>query len=671
MSLAPVNLLADQPSPYLQQHRENPVHWRPWSDAALAEARELDRPVLLSIGYAACHWCHVMAHECFEDHDIAALMNRLFVNIKVDREARPDIDQIYMAALHAMGEQGGWPLTMFLTPAGEPFWGGTYFPPAPRYGRPGFPQILQAVNQAWRDKKAEITRSASALTRHVGERLSGTASQLGYDPSKFRTLAESIVGMVDPVLGGMKGAPKFPNAPFMETLWINWLKRGDHACRDAVLLSLRQMLNGAIYDHLGGGLSRYSTDDSWTVPHFEKMLYDNAQLIRLAGWAFAETGDDLFRLRIEETIGWIEREMVLPGGGFAASLDADSEGEEGRFYTWTEDEVRTVLGTDSSRFLAEYDMAKPPQWEGDPVIRRGDLNLSDDETTLSALRLRLLEARARRPRPARDDKVLTDWNGHAIASLAEASRLFGRTDWLELAEAAFRFALESNESGRLPHANLGGRCSFPGLSSDHAAMSLAAAGLFEATQRSEYKEHARDFCLALDRWYSDETQTGHFLTAADCTDVPLRIRGDVDDAMPSATAFVVAAWSKLAMLTGEAEIQQRAWTIAEAAFARAQAMPYGQVGIFNACEIAMAPHKLVMVEEPGERRFIPVANRFPDPRRTDIAVTVGYSEAKLVGEATADAQRAGAWLCRGMACLPPTGDPAELDRELRAHDEGA
>ena len=351
MTLPPQNLLAEEASPYLQQHSGNPVHWRAWSPASLDEAKSLDRPILLSVGYAACHWCHVMAHESFENDGVAAVMNRLFVNIKVDREERPDIDQIYMAALSSMGEQGGWPLTMFLTPDGKPFWGGTYFPHEPRYGRPGFIQVMEAVDKAWREKRASLHQSADGLTSHVEARLSGTHAKESLDRGTLTDLAGRIDGMIDRDLGGLRGAPKFPNAPFMLTLWLSWLRDGNAAHRDDVLVSLEQMLGGGIYDHIGGGLSRYSTDAEWLVPHFEKMLYDNAELIRFCNWAYAESGNDLFRVRIEEIVDWLLREMRVDGGAFAASLDADSDGEEGLFYTWSKDEVEAVLGDDSALFF--------------------------------------------------------------------------------------------------------------------------------------------------------------------------------------------------------------------------------------------------------------------------------------------------------------------------------
>ncbi|GLS30092.1 hypothetical protein SAMN04488498_104203 [Mesorhizobium albiziae] len=667
MPLPPSNLLADETSPYLQQHRNNPVHWRPWSPASLAEARELDKPILLSVGYAACHWCHVMAHESFEDAEIAALMNRLYINIKVDREERPDIDQIYMAALNATGEQGGWPLTMFLTPDAKPFWGGTYFPKEPRYGRPGFAQVLEAINRAWNEKKESINQSAEALTRHVGARLAASRQPSPIEPASLAALADSIFGMIDREEGGLRGAPKFPNAPFMEVLWLNWLATGNSAHRDAVLSSLRHMLNGGIYDHIGGGLSRYSTDASWLIPHFEKMLYDNAQLIRICNWAYAETGEKLFQVRIEETIAWLLREMCI-AGGFASSLDADSEGEEGLFYTWDRNEIAEVLGPDSEAFLAEYSLSAPDHWEGKPVLHRNPADVAANDAQLRIMRENLLDARGKRVRPGRDDKILADWNGLAISAIAEAGRLFSCADWIEAAEAAFRFVVGSSDGdGRLPHSILGSRRSFPGLSSDYAAMANAAVSLFEATRKPDYAKSAVAFVDMLDRWYRDDNGSGYFLTASDCRDIPVRIRGDVDEATPSATSQIIAAMARTASLSGNSDLQQRVWTIAEAAFGRTLEQHHGQAGIFNACALVLAPIKLVIIEEPDNPAFAAVAKRNPDPRRVDVVVPVGIgaAEINLPGGAPPDTTKAGAWLCTGLACLPVITDPDELERALR------
>jgi uncharacterized protein YyaL (SSP411 family) len=668
MTLSAANLLASETSPYLRQHAGNPVHWRGWSAAALAEARTLDRPILLSVGYAACHWCHVMAHESFENQDVAAVMNRLFVNIKVDREERPDIDQIYMAALSAMGEQGGWPLTMFLTPDGKPFWGGTYFPREPRYGRPGFVQVLEAVGKAWREKAESLHRSAQDLISHVGARLSVTRDKATLTPDTLGNLADGITGMIDTRAGGLRGAPKFPNAPFMTTLWLSWLRDGKKDHRGAVLISLEKMLAGGIWDHVGGGLARYSTDAEWLVPHFEKMLYDNAQLIRLANWAYAETGNELFRTRIEDAIAWLLREMRVDGA-FASSLDADSDGEEGLFYTWTKPEIDAALGSDSALFLDHFTLADPSGWEGKPIICQTSGQQRDSSAArdrLVPLKAKLLAARETRIRPGRDDKVLTDWNGLAITAIAEAGRSAGRLDWIEAAERAFDHVNGSAQHGRLPHSTLGDRKLFPALSSDYAAMANAAIALHQATGRAAYVARARHFLDQLDRWHRDEAGSGYYLTASDSTDVPVRVRGDVDEAIPSATSQIIEALAKLASLTGDPALHEKAWRVAEHAMGRVAAQPYGQAGTVNSCALLLEPLKLIVVDSACDSRLVAVANRNPDPRRVDIIVAAEAAPPpQLPSGSLPSTDQAAAYLCKGQICLPAITDAEELEKQLQ------
>ena len=665
MVLPEKNLLGEQTSPYLLQHKDNPVHWRPWAPEALEEARSLNRPILLSIGYAACHWCHVMAHESFEDHEVADVMNRLFVNIKVDREERPDIDQIYMASLTAMGEQGGWPLTMFLTPEGKPFWGGTYFPKQPRYGRPGFIDVLKAVHSAWENKQSELLRSADNLSDHVRSRLA-PPSRGGAAEPPLNEFAKKIGSLIDPQLGGLRGAPKFPNAPFFELLWLDWLENGSVEHRDAVVNSLRCMLSGGIYDHVGGGLARYSTDARWLVPHFEKMLYDNAQLIRLASFAYADTGERLFRYRIEETVDWLLREMRVDGGAFASSLDADSEGEEGRFYLWTQTEVEAVLGSEADDFLKVYELASPTGWEGNPILHRlqHPNALPDaEERRLRSLLDQLRTEREKRARPGRDDKVLVDWNGLTIAALANAGRQFDRPEWIKSTQLAFRFICESMSDGRLPHSIRGTKRLFPALASDYAAMISAAVALYGSTQDGALIEQALAWAEQLETWHADGEEGGYFLTASDARDVPMRIRGDIDEAIPSATAQTISALVQLSTLTGDHLLYERAVRAAEAALGRMQRQPYGQAGLICAAVLAQRPMKL-LINDPDRAIFVPVANQRPDPRRIDILLGAGRTPAEEQLGIENDRSKPGAWLCRGQICLPPIYTAADLEAEL-------
>jgi len=644
----------------------NPVHWRPWSVAALQEAQELNRPILLSIGYAACHWCHVMAHESFEDPATAAIMNRLFVNIKVDREERPDIDQIHMTALSAMGERGGWPLTMFLTPHGQPFWGGTYFPPKPQLGRPSFTQVLDTVDAAWKSRKDAVHLSALVLVHRVEGQLARSAEATNLREDTLKEIAAEIHGLIDHEKGGVRGTPKFPNMPLMQTLWLSWLIDGNSAHRDDVLFSLKTMLAGGIFDHIGGGLCRYSTDANWCVPHFEKMLYDNAQLLRLCNWAFAETGNELYRRRVEETAAWLLREMRSGGGAFAASLDADVDGDEGFYYTWIPEEVSAALI--DGNWQQFFTLAKSAGWEGNSVLCQSisqQAHELEHAEEASRVKAKLFAVRQTRPRPARDDKILTDWNGLAIMALAECGRSLGRPDWIEAAVAAFASIAASAENGRLPHSAVGSKRLFPALSSDYAAMANAAVALFEATSDRNYIQRAQDLIRQLDRWHADTDTHSHFLTASDATDVLIRSRGDVDDAIPSATAQIVEAMLRVGMAAGDVDLRQRALGVAERAAGRVARQDNGGIGITNACALVIDSRKLVLVDAPTEPTLIAVANRCPDPRRVDIVLATGKPPDWLRDDSLPTSDRPGAYLCLGPVCLPAITDPPELEQKLR------
>ena len=672
------NLLRHEASPYLLQHRDNPVHWRPWGPAALAEAKRLDRPILLSVGYAACHWCHVMAHESFEDPATAAVMNRLFVNIKVDREERPDIDQIYMAALHALGEQGGWPLTMFLTPDGEPIWGGTYFPPEARYGRPSFTAVLEEVARLFRDEpeKIETNRRLLMETLREGRPAEGTAP----DRDLLDRAAERLLGFIDMERGGIRGAPKFPQASLLSMLWRAGIRTGDRRCRDAVLVTLRNIAQGGIYDHVGGGFARYSVDDRWLVPHFEKMLYDNAQLLELLTEAFLATGDALFRVRVEETIAFLVREMRLPGGAFAASLDADSEGHEGKFYVWSAAEVADVLGPEDAAFFSRvYDITPAGNFEGASIPNRlahQALLPEPEEARLAAARAKLLARRATRVRPGTDDKVLADWNGLTIAALAFAGATFDRPDWIGLARDAHAFVLATmSRDGRLAHAWRDGKSVYPGLATDYAAMVKASLALHAATFDDAFLATAEALARTLRTHHWDAGDPGYFLPADDAEALILRPRSATDEATPSANSVMAANLIRLWRLTGDDAWRADADAIIAAAPIAANL--FAAAGMLSALDLRLGATDVVLVLPPGTdpAPLIDAARRAATPNTILRAVT---DPARLPAGHPAHGKHAvdgrpTAYVCRGETCSLPVTDPAALGELLRPawNDTGA
>jgi uncharacterized protein YyaL (SSP411 family) len=656
------NRLAGSTSPYLLQHAGNPVHWRPWGPEALAEAQRRDRPILLSVGYAACHWCHVMAHESFEDPAVAARMNDLFVNVKVDREERPDVDAIYMAALHAMGEQGGWPMTMFLAPDGAPFFGGTYWPPAPRWGRPSFTQVLNAVDAAWRDKRAALGEQSAGLVAHLAEQ---AAPPAGVDlaPADLARAAEALTRILDPVNGGLSGAPKFPNAPIFRFLWSESYRDRKPALRGAVRALLDALCAGGIYDHLGGGFARYSVDGEWRVPHFEKMLYDNAQILELLALASAATPTPVYAERARETFAWLMREMYV-GGAFAASLDADSEGEEGRFYVWIADEVDAVLGVDAAEFSAAYDVRAGGNWEGRNVLRRlarrGD---ATSEARLAASRALLLAEREKRPRPGRDDKILADWNGLTIAALARASAVFDAPEFLAAAEAAFAFVAANlgDATGGLLHAWRDGRAGATGLLDDYAAMARAALALFEATGTPAYLARAEAWAEAALQRFGDG-DGGFFMSADGDEQLIVRPRPPHDGAVPSGASLIIEVFARLHHVS----LDPRWRDAAERAARRHAGTESAQ---------AQSPLLLAAIDWLERGGAVVVEGRRDDPLAVALArearaaadptiVTLRldpalWPEGAPGGRPRLPAQPA-AMLCRGQACSLPVSDVAGL-----------
>jgi uncharacterized protein len=667
------NRLAAETSPYLLQHQTNPVDWWPWSPDALREAKRTGKPILLSIGYAACHWCHVMAHESFEDEQVAAVMNELFVNIKVDREERPDIDQIYMSALHHLGERGGWPLTMFLTSDGEPVWGGTYFPKTARYGRPGFIDVLREVARLFRDEPQRIDHNRTALMAAMAAQPQPTG-HLAVGAGELDQTATAIARAFDQTNGGLGQAPKFPQCSILELLWRAGLRRREPRFFELVELTLEHMCEGGIYDHLGGGFSRYAVDEKWLVPHFEKMLYDNAQILELLALAYRRGGRMLFLQRAQQTFDWLIREMSTPQGAFCASLDADSEGKEGKFYLWSRDEIDTLLGRQDGKYFSEhYDVSANGNFEGENILNR--LNLlrasplggsgtgrEDDEPRLAALRKRLLDARDQRVRPGLDSKVLADWNGLMIAALANAGAMLNQPAWLAKARTAFAFIERQMTKGeRLGHSWRDGKLLYPGLASDHAAMTKAALALYEATGTSDYLERACQWQQALDRHYARPDTGGYYLTADDAEGLILRPDSTIDEATPNPNGVAAQNLVRLAILTGDENWRRKA----DALFAgllptAAQSMSL-HASLANALDLDLRAIEIVAVGRQADQ-FASVALELPFLERVVVRAQrpqdlppghAGHTLSLSDGETIA-------LVCAGQTCSLPIADPQQI-----------
>jgi uncharacterized protein YyaL (SSP411 family) len=670
------NRLGRETSPYLLQHQDNPVHWWAWGPEALAEAKRTGKPILLSVGYAACHWCHVMAHESFEDNETARVMNDLFVNIKVDREERPDVDAIYMAALHELGEQGGWPLTMFLTSDAEPFWGGTYFPREARYGRPAFVQVLKEIARVYREEQGKVRQNADALKERLTPKLDGAAETgPGAIPgdAALADLTRRLLQLVDPTHGGIRGAPKFPQTQFFNFLWRAGLRYGLRNPLEAVELTLTHIAQGGIYDHLGGGFARYSVDERWLVPHFEKMLYDNALLLELMTEVWRETKSPLLAMRVRETVDWLLREMVTEEGGFASSLDADSEGEEGKFYVWSLPEIEEVLGAEDANAFAEvYDVTAEGNFEGHNILNRiNSLEPRDEaaDARLTLMREKLLARRASRIRPGFDDKVLADWNGLAIAALAKAADAFDRPDWLAAAERAFDFVSTRMISGvRLLHSYRAGEAKAPATATDYANMIKAALALAGVTGNVDYLNRARAWTQVLDHHYWAEGHGGYYLAADDTGDLIVRTINALDDATPNANGIMVSNLMALFSRTGEGRYRDRAEAILRGFSGDVSRNVFAHTGLLTGALDLLAPaHIVIVVPEGGDARALRrVLADVSLPGAVVQEVREGDSGPSAIAASspahgkTALHGKPTAYVCIGPQCSMPATDPAAL-----------
>jgi len=677
------NRLAGETSPYLLQHAHNPVEWYPWGEEAFARARAENRPVLLSVGYSACHWCHVMERESFEDEATARLMNDLFVNVKVDREERPDVDDAYMRAVQMLTGRGGWPMTVFLTPDAKPFYGGTYFPPVDRHGLPGFPRVLQAVARAYRDQPEEVAKSVDRILSALENVEQPRPGEGPVDPTLPRRAAESLLGLVDRRHGGFGGAPKFPHAAAFQVLLRQHRATGSRDLLDAVRLTCERMAHGGLYDQIGGGFHRYTVDAEWLVPHFEKMLYDNAQLPRLYLEAFQVTREPWLRRIAEETLDYLLRDMRDPGGGFYAATDADSEGEEGKYFVWTPAEVARLVDARDVELVCRYwDISPQGNFEGkniphvtvsvETVAKMFGRTSEDAAAALARARARLLAARAERVPPLRDEKILTGWNALAIGTLAEAGRVLGAPRFVDAAVRAAEFIwTRLRPGGRLLHVWARDRAKQDGYLDDHAFLASALVDLYEATGNPSHLGRARELVAALDTRFHDDAAGGYFFTAADAERLITRQKSGADGSVPSGNAVAAHVLLRLHHLTGEGGYGARADEILRLYRDEAARNPFAYATLLQALEFSVEgpaevvvvgaggavdtqalwsavaavylPHRVLVSSEPGVPEVLPPARERP----------------QVDGRATA-------YVCRDFTCSPPVTDPAALRPLLEA-----
>ena len=676
------NRLADETSPYLLQHKDNPVDWYPWGPEALDRARAEDRPILLSVGYSACHWCHVMEYESFEDPQTAALMNEHFVNIKVDREERPDIDSIYMAAVQGMTGHGGWPMTVFLTPEGAPFYGGTYYPPEPRHGLPSFTQVLTALAEAWKERRGEVDQSAAEITESLQRGIAkGAAGALS--TSILDRAAHHLATRFDARWGGFGGAPKFPQPMTIEVLLRHWKRTAGPEALQMAAHTLRRMHAGGMYDHVGGGFARYSVDAQWLVPHFEKMLYDNALLAQAYTHAYQATGDPEFREVVEETLGFVLRELTAPEGGFYSAFDADSEGEEGKFYVWTPDEIDAVAGAEDGALVRLYHgVTKEGNFEGRNVLHtprepveaaaEAGVTVAELKAALDRARPKLYAARAKRVWPGRDDKVLTSWNAMMLHAFADAARVFGRADYRDAAERNADFLLRAlRPEGELLRTCKDGRARIGAFLEDYALLADALVALYETTFDPRWVREGHGLAGQMLERFWDAEQAMFFDTARDAERLVVRPRNVYDSATPSGNSAAALALLRLSELTGEERFRAVAERVL-ASFADSLArFPGAFSHLMTALDRYLAvPQEVAIVGRPGHedtesllavvrRAYLPntaVALRRPDEGENELIPLLDGRTA-LEGKATA-------YVCERFACQRPVTAADDLAWQL-------
>ena len=672
------NRLAHETSPYLQQHADNPVDWYPWGEEALERARAEDKPILLSIGYSACHWCHVMAHESFEDPDIAALMNRLYVNIKVDREERPDLDQIYQSAHHLLTRRtGGWPLTLFLAPDQVAFAGGTYFPKDPRHGMPGFRQLLPRIEEAFRSHRTEIAQQSAALRQALAASVPQPADDPAVlDAKPIEAAVRELARLFDRHDGGLGQAPKFPHPYELEFL-LRRHAAGDDTL-DMVRTTLWHMAEGGIFDHLGGGFCRYSVDAQWTIPHFEKMLYDNGPLLALYADAWRATDEPLFARVVAQTAAWVMREMQSPAGGYYSSLDADSEHEEGKFYVWTPDEIRTCLSPDEWAVVEpHYGLDRPPNFEGRhwhlrvskplaTVAQQTGRGIAACQALLHAARAKLLARRELRVRPGRDEKVLVSWNALMVRGMARAGYQLDRAEWIASAQRAVDFIRTTMwRDGRLYATHRDGKTHLNAYLDDYAFLVDALLALMTAAFRREDLELARGLADAMLDRFEDASAGGFYFTSHDHEQLIQRSKPAHDNATPAGNGVAAYALQRLGHLLGETRYLRAAERTLQLLAAQLTAHPSALCTLLGALEEQLQPPVSVILRGPADAmdswRELLVQRYRPHLIALAIPNGSGMLPPTL---AHPDTAQVNAWICRGVNCLPPLDDLARLPERL-------
>jgi uncharacterized protein YyaL (SSP411 family) len=663
------NRLASESSPYLRQHADNPVDWWPWGPEALAESKSTDRPILLSIGYAACHWCHVMAHESFEDEATAALMNERFVNIKVDREERPDLDGIYMQAVHAMTGHGGWPMTMFLTPDGVPFFGGTYFPPGDRHGMPSFRRVLTSVSDAWRTKREDVLRSAGSVRemyrqQAAVERPEAEGRQL--DAAALVAAYEGIAQMREPRFEGLGGAPKFPQAMALDFCLRHWARTGNETALEIAHKTFLAMSRGGIYDQVGGGFSRYSTDVKWLVPHFEKMLYDNALLARLGVHLWQATQDPEVRRVTEETLGWAMREMTAPDGGWYSSLDADSEGEEGKFYVWSVAELRATLGADADVCIRAWGVTDAGNFEGHNILHVVDPEYAvEHRAVLERAKHTLYMHRAKRVWPGRDDKVVASWNGLMLRAMCEAARVFRKPEYFDAAARAGKFlGRELVRDGRPMRSWMEGVAKVGGFLEDYASLGLGYIALYQSTFDRPWLEQARAMADATVEWFWDDGAGVFYDTPRDGEQLITRPHDFADNATPAGSSLAAELQLFMADYFGDSEARTRADRVITSLAGTIPRMPVmlghllgaADMAVRGAVQVAICGGRTDPLEMAVHRQYLPslVLSHGNGKELEGLPIYEG----RITDKATA-------YVCRGFACDLPATSAAALESQLR------